>query len=56
MYTTERRKPMIPPSKEVPPAVVQVVVEFKTLMQDIRAFYNLDRRGKGTQHESRESV
>ncbi len=47
---------MTPPPKEVPPAVVQVVVEFKTLMQDIRTHFDLDRRGKDTQHGTRESV
>lgn len=47
---TERRKPMIPPSRDVPPAVVQVVVEFRELLKEIRNHYDLDRRGKDHQH------
>ena len=42
----ERRKPMTPPDREVPPAVVQVVVEWRAILQEIRTYYCLDRRGK----------
>jgi len=48
MNSAERRKPMTPPPREVPPAVVQVVVEFRVLLQEIRTAYSLDRRGKDT--------
>jgi len=39
---------MAPPDREVPPAVVQVVVEWRMLLQEIRTVYSLDRRGKDT--------
>lgn len=52
-HLVERRKPMRPPAREVPPAVVQAVVEFKALMQDVRTHFGLDRRGKDIQHEGR---
>jgi hypothetical protein len=42
---------MVPPSREVPPAVVQVVIELRALMADIREYYNLERRGKDGPHE-----
>jgi hypothetical protein len=47
----ERRAPMIPPGRNVPPAVAQVVIEWRALLSDIRAYYNLERRGKDTSHE-----
>jgi hypothetical protein len=42
----ERRAPMVPPSREVPPAVAQVVIELRVLFADIREHFNLERRGK----------
>ena len=48
MNTVEQKTPMVPPPREVPPAVVQVVVEFRVLLQEIRTAYSLDRRGKDT--------
>lgn len=53
MPQPERRKAMIPPDRTIPPAVVQVVVEWRALMSDIRNYYNLERRGKDIQHETR---
>jgi hypothetical protein len=48
---------MIPPNREVPPAVVQVVIELRALFSDIRDYYNLERRGKdGANGRVRESV
>jgi hypothetical protein len=41
---------MIPPGREVPPAVAQVVIELRALMSDIREYYNLERRGKDGPH------
>ena len=42
---------MVPPGQEIPPAVVQVVTEWRTLMRDIREHFDLERRGKDTPHE-----
>lgn len=47
---------MTPPPVEVPPAVAQVVVELRVLMQEIRTHFDLERRGKDTQHGQRARV
>ena len=41
---------MVPPNRDIPPAVVQVVVELRALFSDIRDHYNLERRGKDEAH------
>lgn len=37
---------MNPPAVDVPRQIVQVVVEARALMAEIRAHFDLDRRGK----------
>lgn len=48
----ERRHMMAPPPDiTIPPAVVQLVVEYRVLLAEIRTHYGLERRGKDIPHE-----
>ena len=42
---------MAPPDRTVPPAVAQVVIEYRQLLREIRDHFGLDRRGKDHAHE-----